>query len=115
MQNIKRDNELMRILDLKEISRVICNTDKSYFTLKLRKGETVYWLYLDSVPLSKEDNKECMELLFPMTDNTVYKTGNVGMSTSVLLEKRDMSNPKDWDKTILVPKKSGRPKGSKNK
>ncbi len=98
--NIKKDNELMCILDLSEISRVICNTNKSYLTLKLRKGEKEYWLHLDSVPLSKEDNKEVMELLYPKVETVPQVNVGVDFGYNNLSELN-----------IQVPKKkAGRPK-----
>lgn len=110
MQNLKRDGKLMDILGLKEISRVICNTDKSYLTLKLRKGETSYWLYLDSVPLSKEENKEVMELLFPTVVSNSFDAINANLNKAY--EDNDRR-----DKIFTANKKitKGRPKGSKNK
>lgn len=111
MNNTKKDNELMRILDLKEISRVICNTDKSYLTLKLRKGEKEYWLHLDSVPLSKEDNQEVMQLLFPKTE-TVPQVKTVGSVTNPHLDQ-DLSVAIDIQKKIAklsISKPKGRSK-----
>lgn len=125
MQNIKRDNEVMRVLDLKEISRVICNTDKSYLTLKLRKEEDHYWLYLDSVPLSEEDNKELMAILFPSKE--IQQVSTTLVIDSNLVEKsikninNELIDPNTTTATVLnispvkTLKKGGRPKGSKNK
>lgn len=116
MNNIQKDNKLMEILELKEISRMICNTDKSYLTLKLRKGETNYWLYLDSVPLTKEDNKEVMALLFPpkidvpQVNKTITLRSTNGDEETLLAENVTITKP-----IIIHKKKGGRPKGSKNK
>lgn len=126
MQNIQKDHKLMEILDLKEISRMICNTDKSYLTLKLRKGEQQYWLYLDSVPLSKSDNKECMDLLFPpkieiqqvnksangrfLSAKILYDGTGSSLFTHPVVSITDGTQP-----VTQAKKKGGRPKGSKNK
>ncbi len=100
MNNIKKDTRLMEILDLSEISRVICNTNKSYLTLKLRKGEKEYWLHLDSVPLSKEDNAEVMNLLYPKVE-TVPQVNTIPSHNM---------NGVDQPKLLIPKKKAGRPK-----
>jgi hypothetical protein len=109
MDNIKRDTEVMRILDLKEVSRVICNTDKSFLTLKLRKGEKEYWLYLDSVPVSKEDNKELMELLFPKKEVEIPQVNK--KPTESLIAKQMISDQPFYNSK----KQIGRPKTIKTK
>lgn len=138
--NIKKDTQLMTILDLKEVSRILCNTDKSYLTLKLRKGETQYWLYLDSVPLSKSDNKEVMDLLFPPKIEVQQVNRTVGMKEAISYTEakgsddiggggiytgkgitpiKGLEKIVDDSTTVVyvkeLPKKKGRPAGSKNK
>jgi hypothetical protein len=56
----QRDQALMRQLLVDEIRHVICHTNRGILTLQLRKGESKkdYLFVLDSVPLSKESNKE---------------------------------------------------------
>lgn len=108
-KTLKQDDAIFKALDLKTINRLICTTDKGVLTLQIRKGETNYHLCLDSVPLDKELNKTLMELLFPIPKLEVPQVNKIE------LIKRDMSNPKDWNKTILISKKkTGRPKGSKS-
>lgn len=67
MRTYKEDHKLMELLGLKEISRVICDTNMGPLKLRLRKGETEYRFTLDAVELPKALNKETMELLFPIT------------------------------------------------
>lgn len=105
----------MEVLDLKELSRVICNTDKSFLTLKLRKGEQQYWLYLDSVPLSKSDNKECMDLLFPPKIDVPQVNKTITLKSINGDEETLLAENVIFTKPIAVGKKKGRPAGSKNK
>lgn len=67
MRTYKEDHKLMDLLGLREISRVICDTNMGPLKLRLRKGETEYRFTLDAVELPKSLNKETMELLFPVT------------------------------------------------
>ncbi len=67
MRTYKEDHKLMDLLGLKEISRIICDTNMGTLKLRLRKGETEYRFVLDAVELPKALNKETMELLFPLT------------------------------------------------
>ncbi len=117
LESLKNDDGIFKALELKTIQRLICYTDKGILALQIRKGEQNYHLTLDSVPLEKELNKTLMGLLFPVPKmdiaqpKTVMVKDVIQATKDIILEKRDMSNPKDWDKTILVPKKkAGRPK-----
>lgn len=67
MRTYNEDHKLMDLLGLKEISRVICDTNMGPLKLRLRKGETEYRFTLDAVELPKALNKQTMELLFPLT------------------------------------------------
>lgn len=91
---LKADNLVMRCLDIHTINRVICNTDKGVLCLQIRKGETNYNFVLDAVPVSKEQNKELFDILF---SNTATE------------------KPQQVNKEVTeVPKKKGRPKGSRS-
>lgn len=63
-KTIEQDDKIIKLLDLKEIRRIVCDTDKGYLKLLIRKGENKYHLELDSVPLEPNLNKELMDLLF---------------------------------------------------
>lgn len=104
---IKQDDAIMKSLGLKTINRIICNTDKGYLTLQIRKGEKNYHLVLDAVPLNEETNKELMGILFPVA------TGTITMSSS----GQSLPAPSNYkmQTEVIITKKSGRPKGSKNK
>lgn len=65
---LKQDDLIFKYLNLNTIDRVICNTDKGVLTLKIRKGDSTYHLCLDSVPLDVLQNKEIMDLLFPVKE-----------------------------------------------
>ena len=60
----KQDDSVMKALDVKVIRRLICNTDKGPLDLVIRKGESNYFLMLDSTPLDKETNDKLMNILF---------------------------------------------------
>ena len=64
MKTQVQDNKLMELLKLKEISRIICDTNMGTLKLRLRKGEESYQFTLDAVEVPKEINKELMKLLF---------------------------------------------------
>lgn len=87
MRTYKEDHKLMELLGLKEISRVICDTNMGPLKLRLRKGETEYRFTLDAVELPKALNKETMELLFPITLPTkqpeIYEEFNTRTSTTI--------------------------------
>ena len=67
MRTYKEDHKLMELLGLKEVNRVICDTNMGPLKLRLRKGENEYRFTLDAVELPKALNKQTMELLFPVT------------------------------------------------
>lgn len=75
MKTKQQDNKIMDILKVKEISRVICDTDMGPLRLRIRKNEESYHFVLDAVELPKEVNKELFELLFPVKAETVSLTG----------------------------------------
>ena len=74
---IKQDDIIMKTLGVGEIRRVICNTNKGVLELMIRKGDTKYFLTLDSVPLEKEINKTLMDLLFKQETPQVCKSKKV--------------------------------------
>lgn len=92
--SVKSDHKIMESLGVTELRHFVAQTNKGELTLMLRKGETKYRLVLDAVPVSEEVHDELMPILFP---------------------EKKVEIPKDWDKTILIPKPKGRPKGSKNR
>lgn len=109
-KTIKTDDAIFKAMDLKTISRIICNTDKGFLTLQIRKGETNYYLCLDSVPLEKELNRELMELLFPapkpMEVPQVVKDSIKDVGVKTLQDIGSFLSKET--------KKKGRPKGSKS-
>lgn len=108
MKNIKLDNQIMTLLGVSEIRRMICDTDKGYLKLFIRKGEDKYHLVLDAVPLPKELNKELMDILFPIH---ISPSMNTTVSTPGLVTSVTTGTP-----LVVKPKpKGGRPAGSKNK
>ena len=116
MRTYKQDTKIMDLLHIAEIRRVICNTEKGFLNLVLRKGESEYFLTLDAVPLDKETNKEVLELLFPKQPipqiNKEYDFPKIPLTEEQEDFKRKAielarNNMKDI-------KKKDRPKGSKN-
>lgn len=81
MNTSSKDNEIMSLINVNEISRLICNTDKGTLTLKIRKGTSTYFFLLDSVELSKEINKELFELLYPKKET--YKVNDIDNHTEI--------------------------------
>jgi len=65
MKTYQQDHKVMELLNLKEISRVICDTNMGTLKLRIRKGEKEYQFVLDAVELDKNTNKELFELLYP--------------------------------------------------
>ncbi len=61
----QRDNKLMSVLKVNEISHIVANTDKGTLVVRLRKGEKGkdYTFVLDAVPLDTKNNKEVMGLI----------------------------------------------------
>lgn len=116
-KTIKQDDQIMKLLNVSTMNRIICNTDKGYLTLQIRKGERSYGLVLDSVPLNKDDNEELMKILFPSKELEVQQVNKE--PTQILhnlKDKTELSTVKEVEKIINeFPKKKGRPAGSKNK
>lgn len=110
MKTKQQDHKLMDILKVKEISRLICETDMGPLRLKIRKGEENYYFVLDAVELPKEINKELFELLYPVKTETVSLVGlslaieelkkEVGTKFSALKEKKVKKEAKNANKTI---------------
>lgn len=107
MKTLKQDDAVMKALDVKTIRRLICNTDKGALELMIRKGETKYFLTLDSVPLEADTNTELMEILFPV---------KVEVPQVNKLLKSIIVTPENVDKVLRDPNffppknKGGRPK-----
>ncbi len=112
-KTLRQDSKIMETLNVSTINRIICNTDKGYLTLQIRKGENKYHLVLDAVPLLPETNKELMEILFPpaIVEMTIkpeiiervkdkMKSDNTFMPIVNISPKKRMSRPK-----ILVKEK----------
>jgi len=95
MSTIKQDKETMSALNVSEIRRIICDTDKGLLSLVLKKNTDEYFLMLDAVHLDKETNKTIMELLFPRKVEIPQ------------VNKEFIVTPID---TTVVLKKKGRPK-----
>lgn len=118
MKNKEIDQQIMKILDLKEIRRFVCDTDKGHLKLLIRKGETNYHLVLDAVPLSKEVNKELMDLLFPAKQMDVPQVNKVAFNKVVAPKTLIEDTGRMTSEMIEVDtahSHKGRPKGSKKK
>lgn len=110
MKTKQQDHKLMDILKVKEISRLICETDMGPLRLKIRKGEENYYFVLDAVELPKEINKELFELLYPVKTETVSLVGlslaieelkkEVETKFSALKEKKVKKEAKNANKTL---------------
>lgn len=111
-KTLKADDLLMKNLELKTINRLICTTDKGVLSLQIRKGEQNYHLCLDSVPLNKELNKTLMDLLFPVSK---VEIPIVNKKPEATISFKIPSNTGITPKEVIITKKGGRPKGSKNK
>ncbi len=64
MKTHQIDTQLMELLHLKEVNRIICDTNMGILKLRLRKGETNYHFTLDAVELPKDLNEQVLKLLF---------------------------------------------------
>ena len=110
---LKKDDQIMKILNVSEVRRYICGTDKGILELLIRKGQNSYHLTLDSVPLDKETNKELMDLLFPVKQLEVPQVSKFNGFNPLVTE----TTKKVLDKAIIdvvAPKKKlGRPKKTK--
>jgi len=58
------DDKIMKLLGVTVIRRLICNTNKGPLELMTRKGESKYFLTLDSIPLGVDANNEIMDLMY---------------------------------------------------
>lgn len=63
-EKLKIDDLIMKKLEANNVRRPICLTNKGALELCIRKGETQYYLTLDSVPCEKELNRDLMDILF---------------------------------------------------
>ena len=100
-KTIKIDHEVMRILDLKEVRRIICDTDKGTLKLLIRKGESEYHLELDAVPLLPSVNKELMTLLFPIPKMEAPKQVNKEMLKELGSDKKEPMSLREVSHPIL--------------
>ncbi len=94
-QTLKIDDSVIKALSIREIRRLICETDKGKLELCIRKGENNYFLTLDSVPLEADVNKELMTILFPKKEAEVpqvYKYNNA----PILLSQKDWESIKSF-------------------
>lgn len=64
-KNIERDSQIMKSINVSEMRHMLAHTNVGDLTLLLRKGEVEYTFCLDAVPVSKDQNKELMDLYFP--------------------------------------------------
>lgn len=103
----QEDHKIMSIINVQEIKRIICDTDKGTLKLCLRKGEKDYYFTLDAVELDKNTNKELFETLYPVVPQSIF----------LPLSKEDLDKGITKGKLdALTPiKPKGRPKRSKNK
>ncbi len=120
MKTKEQDHQIMSILNVNEISRVICDTNMGTLKLRIRKGETLYKFVLDAVELPKDLNNELMEAIYPkiIGSGTITLSPEKSIVTLVNADKEfsivdGASNvPENIIKVITKPR--GRPKGSKN-
>lgn len=115
---IKIDDAVMKLLDLKTINRLICNTDKGTLSLQIRKGEKKYHFVLDAVPLDKEVNDQLMDIIFPAKAVVVPQVNKIPMSQEVVdkahaILTTSMPEPLKATGTPIPKKKGGRPAKSK--
>ncbi len=109
MKTREQDLQIMNLLKVKEISRIICDTDMGTLKLRIRKGETAYKFILDAVELPKELNNELMEAIYP----TPLEKAMQGKE--MLQEAIDEQIKNSFVEPIaqVITKPRGRPKGSK--
>jgi len=82
----KKDNLIIKELKVKEIRRLICNTNNGALELVIRKGETKYFLTLDSVPLEKEQNDILMDILFPVKPEIQQVAKDASITTKKVIK-----------------------------
>ena len=118
MKTLEQDKKIIELLKVTEIRRIICDTDKGFLKLLIRKGESKYHLQLDSVPLDNELNKELMELLFP-TQLPIPQVNKEGVKLNIQIGQEKPKDVLAFDnndgtfKVTDVPKKKGRPASKK--
>ena len=84
---LKIDDKIMKLLNASTIRRPICLTNKGALELCVRKGESNYFLTLDSVPIEKELNDKLMNILFkPEVPQTILHNLNGKTETSTIPE-----------------------------
>ncbi len=98
----------MDLLKVKELSRIICDTNMGVLKLRLRKGEDKYQFTLDAIELPKDLNTELMEAIYPKKVETPKFTG-FDPITELPVHKAD----KFIEKIRLI-KPKGRPKTKNN-
>lgn len=103
MKTREQDHKIMSILNVTEISRVICDTNMGTLKLRIRKGETAYKFVLDAVELSKDLNNELMEAIYPVTRGLIPGTNLSITDPFIESALKSVSKPKSI------------PKGAKNK
>lgn len=120
---VKSDHIVMDALDVTELRHLIAETNKGSLTLMIRKGESSYRLVLDAVPLDDEKNKELMAVLFPVKEREIQQVNKTltliaPNGQTETLEVRTIQSSEgikvNTKGELIVKKKGGRPKGSKN-
>lgn len=96
MKTSTQDHQVMQILNITEIRRIICDTDKGTLKLCIRKGESNYHFTLDAVELPKEVNKELFELLYPI--ETKEEESVLAMKTIIKEDKKQKKTAKKQTK-----------------
>lgn len=122
MKTRDQDHKIMSILNVNEISRVICDTNMGTLKLRIRKGETAYKFILDAVELPKDLNNELMEAIYPkmplVTSGYADSRSTAQIKEDSKIKVTMTSTSPDLGPIIIdlnQPKSKGRPKGSKNK
>lgn len=60
--NKTQDLKTIYLLKIHTLRHLICNTNSGPLELNIRKDEPEYYFTLDSVPISKDINKELLKL-----------------------------------------------------
>lgn len=60
--NKQQDLKTIYFLKIHTLKHLICNTNAGPLELNIRKDENEYFFTLDSVPVSKDINKELLKL-----------------------------------------------------
>ena len=58
----EKDQLIMKVLKISEISHILAKTNKGDLTLKLIFGEKDYKFFLDAVPMEDKENKQLIKL-----------------------------------------------------